>query len=384
MLEKKSRRLPHFMVGASLRLWRKLRRRYGDVDPQYRLRVALIQLGIWAQIPERVWESWRYRRAIEQTELHPSPVFIVGYWQSGHSLMHHLLVNDPQFATTSMLHCALPSSWVTIEPLARWVIRRRGSKTRYVDAMPMSADGPQGDDLAMANLTDLSVYHGYSFPNSYDAIFRRAVLFEGVTTEELDEWKKCYHHLLQKVAWHTGHSRLLSRNAAHTGRVRQLLEMFPKAKFIHLHRNPYRVFAAQAPKWKSLCGLWALQMPNIAQLVEDSIRLYPVLMKRFFAERQLIPAGQLVEVRYEELLANPVSTLRRVYSELDLPGFEGLEERLTVPGKASAFQLAGHDITLTPDQEELVRREWGFAFEDLGYSLDPTQTTEPPAAFAED
>lgn len=384
MTEPKKSRLPHFLVGASCRLWRELRRRYGAVDAQFRKRAALIRLGIWLQIPERLWESWRFRRVIEQTELHPSPVFIIGYWQSGHSLMHDLLVHDPQFATTSLLHCALPSSWVTIEPLARWIVRRRGQKTRYVDAMPMSADGPQGDDLAMANLTDLSIYHGYTFPRSYDAIFRRTVLFEGVSAEELVAWKRCYRWLLQKVAWRTGRTRLLSRNAAHTGRIKQLLELFPKAKFVHLHRNPYRVFAAQETKWRSLCGLWALQTPNIEQLVADTIRLYPVLMQQFLANRSQIPTGQLAEVRYEELLADPLGTLRRVYAELDLPGFETLEERLAAPGKSQLWQLAGHDVTLTPEQIGLVQREWGFAFEALGYPVDPALMAEPAATTVDD
>ena len=87
----------------------------------------------------------------------------------------------------------------------------------------------------------------------------------------------------------------------------------------------------------------------------------------------------MAEVRYEELLANPVGTLRRVYAELELPGFEALEDRLTALGNSPTWQLAGHDVTLTPEQIELVQREWGFAFEGLGYSLDPTQTTEPAA-----
>lgn len=380
MTEPTKSRLPHFLIGASWSLWRELRRRYGAVDSQFWKRAALVRLGIWLQIPERTWESWRYRRVIEQTELHPSPVFIIGYWQSGHSLMHHLMVNDPQYATTSLLHCAMPNSWVCIEPFARWVVRHRGHKTRYVDAMPFSADGPQGDELAMANLSELSVYHGYTFPRSYDAIFRRTVLFEGVSDNERLAWRRCYRWLLQKVAWRTRRSRLLSRNAAHTGRVQQLLDLFPKAKFIHLHRNPYRVFAAQETKWRSLCGMWALQTPNIPQLIADTIRLYPVLMQRFFTDRALIPAGQLAEVRYEELLSNPVGTLRRVYAELNLPGIEDLEEHLAIPGKTQSFQLAGHEVTLTPEQVELVRREWGFAFDELGYSLDPTQITEPAAA----
>lgn len=384
MTEPTKSRLPHFLIGASWSLWRELRRRYGTVDSQFRKRAAVIRLGILSQIPERIWESWRYRRVIEQTELHPSPVFIVGHWQSGHSLMHDLMANDPQFATTSLLHCALPSSWVTMEPLARWIVRRRGHKNRHVDAMPLSPDGPQGDDMAMANLTELSVYNGYFFPKSYDAVFRRTVLFEGVTAEELLGWKRCYRWLLQKVAWHTGRSRLLSRNAANTGRVRQLLEMFPNAKFIHMHRNPYRVFAAQETKWCSLCGLWALQTPNIEQLVADTIRLYPALMRQFLANRELIPAGQLAEVRYEELLTNPLGTLREVYADLDLPGFETLEGRLAAQGRSKVWQLAGHEVTLTPEQIGVVQREWGFAFDALGYPLDPTLMTEPAATTADD
>lgn len=285
--------------------------------------------------------------------------------------MHQLMVHDSQFATTSLIHCALPSTWVTLEPLVRWVIKRRGHKTRHVDAMPMSADGPQGDDLAMAGLTDLSIYHGYSFPKYYEAIFRRSVLFEGVSFDAVREWQHRYRHLLQKVAWHTGRSRLLSRNAAHSGRIRWLLEMFPQAKFIHLHRNPYRVFAAQAPKWRSLCGLWGLQTPNIDQLVDDTVRLYPVLMQRLLADRDRLPTNQWADVRYEELLADPIGEVQRVYAKLELPGFETLAEHLTARGTSAVFRLAGHDVSLTREQEDLVRREWGFAFEALGYPFDP-------------
>lgn len=378
MSEPNEKRLPHYLVGATRQLWRDLQRLYGPSEPPHWKRSALIRSGIWSQLPERIWESWRYRRVIAATELHPAPVFIVGYWQSGHSLMHHLMANDPQFATTSLLHCALPNAWITLEPLVRWIIRRRGHKTRHVDAMPMSADGPQGDDLAMAGLTDLSIYHGYSFPKSYEAIFRRSVLFEGVSSDTAQEWQHRYRHLLQKVAWHTGRSRLLSRNAAHSGRIRWLLEMFPQAKFIHLHRNPYRVYAAQAPKWRSLCGLWALQTPNIEQLVNDTVRLYPALMQRLLSDRERLPANQWIDVRYDELSANPTGVLRQVYDQLELPGFDPLAEHLAKLGESAVFQLAGHDVSLTPEQEQSVSREWGFAFEQLGYPLDPALAEQKP------
>lgn len=376
MSDSRKKRLPHFLFGASPHLWRRLTSQYGGVDPEFRSRAALIQFGMWSLAPERCWEAWRFGREIERIELHPAPVFIVGYWQSGHSLMHHLMAQDPQFATTSLLHCALPLCWRTVEPVARSLLRRRGSKTRYVDSLPMSVDGPQGDDLAMASLSELSIYHGYSFPRSYETIFRRSVLWEGVSSDEMDAWKRQYQWLLQKVAWDTGRPRLLSRNAAHSGRIQQLLELFPQAKFIHLHRNPFRVYAAQEPKWRSLCGLWALQTPNVEQLVADTLRLYPLLMQRLFEARSLIPRGQYCEVRYEDLLADRIGTLRRVYAELSLPGFESLESRLAASPDAQRGQLAGHDVSLTDSQIELVQREWRLSFETLGYSLAPADIRE--------
>ena len=132
------------------------------------------------------------------------------------------------------------------------------------------------------------------------------------------------------------------------------------------------------------CKNRAVPSANIEQLVADTVRLYPVLMRQFLTSRMLFPAGQLAEVRYEELLANPAGALRQVYAELDLPGFEALEAHLAVPERSQLGQLAGHDVSLTSSQEELVRREWGFAFEALGYSIDPKQLTEPAAVTDED
>ena len=44
---RKQRKPPHYLFGATPSLWRELRQRYGDPDPQYRSTARLIQLGIW-------------------------------------------------------------------------------------------------------------------------------------------------------------------------------------------------------------------------------------------------------------------------------------------------------------------------------------------------
>ena len=48
--------------------------------------------------------------------------------------------------------------------------------------------------------------------------------------------------LIKISLWNTHGTQFLSKNPPHTGRVRELVKMFPNAKFIYLMRNPYTVF----------------------------------------------------------------------------------------------------------------------------------------------
>ena len=48
----------------------------------------------------------------------------------------------------------------------------------------------------------------------------------------------------------------------------------------------------------------------------------------FERDRGLIPAGQFCEVRYEELVKDPVGQMRRAYAELALGEFDGVAEQV--------------------------------------------------------
>lgn len=45
------------------------------------------------------------------------------------------------------------------------------------------------------------------------------------------------------------------------------------------------------------------------------------MYEAFFEERHLIPAGHYHEVSFEELEADPVGQMQRVYEAMDLPTF---------------------------------------------------------------
>ena len=61
-------------------------------------------------------------------------------------------------------------------------------------------------------------------------------------TKELKVFEEVFTKLIKISLWNTKGTQFLSKNPPHTGRVKELVKMFPNAKFIYLMRNPYTVF----------------------------------------------------------------------------------------------------------------------------------------------
>jgi hypothetical protein len=64
----------------------------------------------------------------------------------------------------------------------------------------------------------------------------------GISDEELKVYEETFTKLIKISLWNTHGTQFLSKNPPHTGRVKELVKMFPNAKFIYLMRNPYTVF----------------------------------------------------------------------------------------------------------------------------------------------
>jgi hypothetical protein len=96
-------------------------------------------------------------------------------------------------------------------------------------------------------------------------------------------------------------------------------------------------------------------------------------MQRLLADRALIPSGNLVEVRYEELDKEPMTQLRKIYDILNLPGFAEAEPAFrSYLASISDYKKLSHK-KLDDNVIEKVNQNWRFAFDALGYPrLEPT------------
>ncbi|MCB1496736.1 MAG: sulfotransferase, partial [Bauldia sp.] len=87
---------------------------------------------------------------IRETRVQP-PVFIIGHWRTGTTLLHELLDCDPRFAAPTTFQCMFPESFLMTQRLVRPWIKRLLPATRPFDNMSFGPDRPQEDEFALLN-----------------------------------------------------------------------------------------------------------------------------------------------------------------------------------------------------------------------------------------
>ena len=358
----------------SFRSWIKLLRLGGGIDRAYLPRVLFVSLTTLVTSPLRLWEQARYGRRIRTTAIRPSPVFIIGHWRTGTTHLHNLLCQDENFGYLTTFQAMAPGfCLVGRGAIKRFLARVAASRypTRLIDNIPLAFDAPQEDEFAVANLSPHSFVHTFSFPRRAEAFFERCVLFEGPDAVR-SQWIDAYLKVLRKATLACGGKRLVVKNCAHTARIRTLLELFPDAKFVHIHRDPYEVYLSTLHMRRTVLPRSQLQKIEPDRIEAHVLRFYDRLMRRFLDERSLIPDGNLVEIRFEELEVSPLEQLRRVYDGLGLPGFAAAEPAFrsyldaVADYRKNAYGLGGDVI-------EKVNAHWPYAFETWGY-----ERLEPP------
>ena len=114
----------------------------------------------------------------------------------------------------------------------------------------MSFRFPGEDDAAMTTgLNPRGAQWGYFFPKIMMEHFHKYVLFENIPDSEIEGWKRDFIFLLRKISLANHGKQLVLKSPPNTARINLLLSLFPKAKFIFIHRNPYEVYASNTRFW---------------------------------------------------------------------------------------------------------------------------------------
>ncbi len=355
------------LVGADLATWLGILWRYGcGISWPFIPKAVLLTGAVLCSTPLVLWERLRYDRRIARTPVR-APLFIIGHQRSGTTYLHYLIGRDPQFGYLSVKESFMPWIYLTLAPVLRRLYARALPDKRPMDDLRMGVDLPTEPEYSMGNMTPFSMIPGYYFPRRMLEVFRRNVLFEDARAARA--WQRTLRYFMRKLTLHNGGKPLVLKSPENMARVKEILEVFPDARFLHIMRDPYRVFFSTERLYGITLPLVTMQHMKGEDLDEALLQSYAMMFGKFFRDKALIPAGQLAEVRYEDLIGNEEDVLERAYAQLGLDGFE--EARPHIRAEVKSYNgYRTNRYSYPPERMRLVRERWAPVFDALGYPKD--------------
>lgn len=319
---KARRRLSHPLSGADpLTLLRVLFANRG-VSPGSLPQVTLAVLASLLRLPftlaDSVWVAAR-RSSVEPVT---PPIFILGHWRSGTTHLYNIMSRAEHFHTVSPFATALPWDFLSLTRLFGPALAKALPEGRYIDNIPVGPDSPQEDEIGLANMSPVSFYHGLYFPERFRENFERGIYFERLGELEIAAWERRQRYYYLKLQLEAPGARLVIKNPVYTARLKQLLRLWPEAKFIHIHRNPYKIFFSMRNFYDKLLDQLALQKPPRIDMDAHILESYSRMMRALERDSTGLPANQFYEMRFEDLQAQPMEQLARLYGQLGIEGYE--------------------------------------------------------------
>ena len=356
----------HIAAFAPISLWRRLLHEFGGVSPGYRTRLAGIVAISALTTPLRLAEQVCYGRRIARTRIENPPVYIQGFARTGTTHLHNLMACDPQFGYVNTLQLFAGPFFLVARGWLDRLIANRLPATRPMDNVELALDLPQEEDPLLATASHMSLTHSLTFPSQIREIQRRYHQMQ-LSEDELAEWKREYLRVLSRVTLACGGKRLVLKSPANLGRTAILQELLPGSRFILIQRNPYVVYSSLMHLLRSLLPKMSLQSIDWVDLEAATLDNYVAIMHRYMRDRDRVPEGMLVEIRYEDLVADPLRVLKGAYDAVGLPW-----DQAEGPMKEYLGTLTGYETNryrLDQATIDKVTAKWGFAVREWGYEV---------------
>ena len=310
----------------------------------------------------------RYEKLLANKPLEHDPVFILGHWRSGTTFVHNVFSCDSHFGYNTTYQTVFPHLMMWGQPFFKKNMSWLMPDKRPTDNMELAVDLPQEEEFALANMMPYTYYNFWFLPRYQQEYADKYLLFDTISEAELKVFEETFTKLIKISLWNTQGTQFLSKNPPHTGREKELVKMFPNAKFIYLMRNPYTVFESTRSFFTNTIQPLKLQDITPAELENNILSIYAKLYHKYEADKQFIPEGNLMEVKFEDFEADAMGMTENIYHALDIPGFaeaRGSIEKYVGGKKGYKKNKYKYDDRTV----QLVQDHWDFALKQWDYSL---------------
>ncbi|MFW2389033.1 MAG: sulfotransferase family protein, partial [Polyangiales bacterium] len=262
----------------------------------------------------QIEQALRVTPEIERTEL-PTPIFVLGLFRSGTTVLHRLLGEDPENRT-------LPH-WESFDP----VHSSKGpeARQRKLKRMLMLADIVSPSIKAIhpmdAYQTDecRGMFTNVFRTPQFNVQYRVGGYVDWLLAQDASVAYRDHRRQLQLVQYHRPYGkRFVLKDPTHTFFVKEILQVYPDARFLFIHRDP-------AETLSSICSLHAYARAVFSSDI-DAQALGAEISDSYMTRRleaavaavDELPEGRIAHVRAPDLSRDPVGTIDDVYRALGM------------------------------------------------------------------
>ena len=169
--------------------------------------------------------------------------------------------------------------------------------------------------------------------------------------ESVFKWHKKFFQVLEL----TGRpKRWLLKDPSHIGHIPEILKTYPNAKFINIHRSPMESIASFCSLTKNIRSAFSKNV-DPKQIGGVILDFWQHSLNKGIAEKQKLTNEQIVDVSYSQFVANPLSTVKNIYTQL------GLSIDIDTENKMEQYII---------NQRSIKKQKHSYSLEEYGLSKD--------------
>ena len=155
------------------------------VYPRYYVRCFIAGLISIVAEPFRWLEIALFSGKLSRTELPKSPVFILGHWRSGTTLLHNAMAQDRQFAFINTFQSVFANQFFASRWLFKPLMRMLMPEKRPADNVLLSTEFPQEEGIALSNINSFGFYNFFYFPRDWKEMYARYISGEASSADQI-------------------------------------------------------------------------------------------------------------------------------------------------------------------------------------------------------
>ncbi|MCX6248990.1 MAG: sulfotransferase [Bacteroidetes bacterium] len=311
----------------------------------------LFQTTLWTGLFSWI-ERKRYGTKIASSTVPEDPIFIIGHWRTGTTLLHQLLNLDPDLAAPTLFQVAEPGCFISSYNYYVPVFSALLPENRPMDNVKIGMNEPQEDEYAIYRITGFSPIENLVFPKSSTYFLLDNEPFIPIEETERKEWERQLQSYFQKLFYFHGKT-IVSKNPFNSMRIKELAALFPKARFIHIVRNPEEVVPSAIHMWKIVMGQNSLNKKGSVPGIEEVTEGLDKVLKTIERDKVYLREEQFFEMRFEDLESDPVTEIKKVYSKFNMHFNEDLGWKI-ISFAGSLRNYKKNEFKITDEEKSVI------------------------------